>query len=225
MQTRTARAARPRSGPWAAADVEATTGGQPTTRWAPSPRKNDAPAMARRDTSRKCARRQRRRGRPSSETTASRGSSSRPCRTTTKGIETETPSLRNEGRDTATTTVTADTEDTAGRRHTLQESDPGAAHAVRAETGAATRVQTGAGTRARAAARNAAGAAAPRRAETRRSLGDETEGATKAGATAETAGPRVGTIKRGEGTSPIGFPPLMRSNGKGLRRRPTTGNG
>ena len=173
VQTRTARAARPRSGSLAAMDAEATTGGQSATRWAPSARNSGVPAVARRDASRNFARRRRRRGQRSFGTTANHGSSSRTCRKTTKGSGTETPALRTEGRETttATVTVTADTEDAAGRRHTPEESDLGAAHAVGAETevetGAATRAETGVGTRVEAAARNQAGAAAAKRAESK----------------------------------------------------------
>ena len=72
---------------------------------------------------------------------------------------------------------------------------------------AATRAETSAGTRAETAARNAAGAATTRRAETRRSPGDETKGAAEAGATAGTASPRQGTANRGGGYEPQRIPP------------------
>ena len=68
-------------------------------------------------------------------------------------------------------------------------------------------------------------AAAATRVETRRSPGAETRGAAEAGATAETAGPRLGIVMRGERTSPRGFRPHKPSSGKGFCRRPRTGRG
>ena len=130
------------------------------------------------------------------------------------------PSPEKRGGETATATVTADTEGTAGRKYTPQESDPGAAHAVgaatRGETGAATTAERGAETRAGTAARNVAGAAAARRVETRRSPGDETKGEAEVGATAESAGPRPGTVKRGERTRPKRIPTAHAQQWQGL---------
>ena len=157
-------------------------------------------------------------------------SSSTTFQKTTKGSGTETPARRSEDRVTATVTVTvtADTHNAAGRRHTPQEGDHGAAPEpgaeTEAETGAATRAMTGAVTRADAAARNTAVGAAATRAATRRSPRDKTNDADEAGATAKTARPRQGRAKRGGGRNPRGFPPRMPSNGECFRRRrPKTG--
>ena len=189
-------------------------------RWTPSARRSDVPALAKKDTSPKCAQRRRRPRQPSSETTASRGSFSRTFWTTMKGRETENPAPRDRGRETTTATTIDNTEDAAGRRHTPKGRDPGAAHAVLAETGAetgaATRAETGAGNQARTAARNAAA----RRVTTRGGPGVETKGATEAGAAVKTAGPRPVTVTCGEHTSPKRRSPHMSHNGKGFCRRP-----
>ena len=152
-------------------------------------------------------------------------------RTAMTGSETEIPALRDGGRKTATATATAtatdNTEDAARRRHTPKGRDPGAAHAMGAETGvetgAATRAETGAGTQGGTAARNAAAAA--KGVETRGGPGAATKGAAEAGAAAETAGLRQVTVTRGERTSPRGCPPHMPCSGKGFRRRPRCSSG
>ena len=79
-------------------------------------------------------------------TAANCGSLSRTWRGMTEWSGTESPTLKSDERGTATVTVTqiADTEDAAEKRHTLQEDNPEAAHAMRAETQA----ETGADTRA-----------------------------------------------------------------------------
>ena len=145
------------------------------------------------------------------------GSWSRTCRTTMKGCETEIAAPRDLGREAATATATDNTQDAAGRRHTPQAHDPGAAHAAgaenEAETGAAPRADTGAGTQAWTAARNAVAPATARRVETRRGPGAETKGAAEAGVVAETAGLRTVTVTCGERTSPRGCPPHMPRSG------------
>ena len=216
VQTRTARAARPRNGSRAATDVVATTGGQPATWWAPSARKSDVPAVARRDTSRKCAQGQWRRGQPSSETTANRGSLNRPRRTTTKGSGTKTQPRGTRG---------GRTQQGEGTLHKKAIPGPGTQWEPRPERRPEPpQEQRQAQGPEQGPARNAPRAAAARRVETRRSPGAETKGAAEARATAETAGPRLGTVKRGERMSPRGFPPHMPGKGKGFRRRPRTGS-